>query len=104
MQEATHPIHDILTENEQLTVLRLINALNQWLENDDRSSSQLVSACSSILSGSLTRKGLTTVQTCLMLWQQFHDRLPKARQDQALAARIMRIADKFRQLCTTPAE
>ena len=51
MQETTYPIHDILTENEQLTVLRLINALNQWLENDD-SSSLLVSACSGILSGS----------------------------------------------------
>ena len=102
MQETTYPIHDILTENEQLPVLRLINALNQWLENDD-SSSLLVSACSGILSGSITRKDLTTALACLMLWQQFHARLPKARQDQALSARIMLIADKLRQLCTTPA-
>ena len=100
MQETTYPILDILTENEQLTVLRLINALNQWLENDDHNS-MLVSACSSILSGSVTRKDLATAHTCLMLWQQFHDRLPKARQDQALASRIMQIADKLQQLCTT---
>ena len=102
MHEKTFSLQDILTENEQLTVLRLINALSQWLENDDRSS-MLVSACSSILSGSVTRKDLTTAHACLMFWQQYHDRLPKAKQDHALSARIMLIADKLRQLCISPA-
>ena len=102
MKEQTYDLQDILTETEQLTLLRLMNALDQWLESDVRSS-LLVPACRNILSGRVTRKDLAAARTCLMFWQQMHDELPKARQDHALSARIILLTDKLTRFCTTPA-
>ena len=102
MKEQTYSLRDILTEPEQLTLLRLMNAPDRWLESDVRSS-LLLPACSNLISGTVTRKDLTAAHTCLMLWQQMNAQLPPARQDHTLSSRLTVLADKLFDLIAAPA-
>ena len=102
MQNKTYLLRDILTEPEQLTLLRLLNAIALWAEND-ACSSLLLPACRNLLSGSATQQDLSAAHTCLLLWQQMNSELPEAKQDHALSARLIRIDDKLTRLITTPA-
>ena len=102
MQNKTYLLRDILSEPEQLTLLRLLNAIALWAEND-ACSSLLLPACRNLLSGSATQKDLSAARTCLLLWQEMNSALPKPKQDHALSSRLTRIADKLSRLSTTPA-
>ncbi len=102
MQKKTYLLRDILSEPEQLTLLRLLNAIALWVEND-ACSSLLLPVCRNLLSGSATQKDLSAARTCLLLWQQMNSGLPEVKQDHALSAHLTLIADKLSRLSTTAA-
>ena len=102
MTEKTYSLRDILTAQEQLTLLRLLNAIALWAENDACSSLRLP-ACRNLLSGSATQQDLSAARICLLLWQEMNSALPGAKQDHTLSSRLTRIADKLSRLSTTPA-